>query len=100
MSKQEQMALSLQLLDTSGRVSQEFNQQADSMFNPAVLLPGFNTALKNYNKDLARVHMYTSKLPTRLMSFNVSNVIINMITDSVNNSNNSDIQIGRVHLGQ
>ena len=100
MKKQERMAPSLQLLETSGRVSEEFNQQSDSMFSPDVLLAGFNNALKNYNKDLAKVHTCTSKLQTRLMPFNVSNVIMNMITDAVNNSNNSDIQIGRLHSGQ
>ena len=99
MKKQERMTPSLQLLNTSGRVYEEFDQP-DSMFNPLVLQPVFRTSLTDFNKDLKDIHKATSTVQTRLMPFNVTNMCMNLTTNTVNNSNNSDIVIERVHSGQ
>ena len=99
MKKQEQMTPSLHELNTSGRIYEEFDQP-DSMFNPLVLQPVFHTSLTDYNKDLKDISKATSTIQTRLMPFNVTNMCMNLTTNTVNNSNNSDIVIERVHSGQ
>ena len=99
MRKQEQMLLSLQNIEDSGRVDVEFDT-SNAMFNQNVLQPAFDDTLRKYNIDLKEINKCTTQLQTRLQQFNISNHIMNITTDVVNNSNTSDIAIGRVHSGQ
>ena len=99
MKKQERMTPSLQDMNTSGRIYEEFDQP-DAMLNPLVLQPDFHTTLTDYNKDLKDISKVTATIQTRLMPFNVTNMCMNLTTNTVNNSNASDIEIGRVHSGQ
>ena len=99
MGKQEQMLPSLQNIEDSRRVAVEFDT-LNAMFNQNVLQPAFNNTLCNYNIDLKEINKCTTQLHTQLQEFNISNHIMNITTAVVNNSNTSDIAIGRVHSGQ